>query len=149
MVAGMALSARAPERVARDIIAAHRDDPDWLDQFAAAFDRHHAGTTLARILTVWDLSQSDASRLFGVSRQAVSKWLAEAPPSERAEAIADLDAATDLLVHHLKRERIPAVVRRRSSALHGESLLGLLEQSGARAVLQACRAMFDFERAHA
>ena len=35
-------------------------------------------------------------------------------PAERAEAVAALAAATDLLDHHLKRERIAAVVRRKS-----------------------------------
>jgi len=34
------------------------------------------------------------------------KWLKAGPPAERSEAIAALAAATDLLDHHLKRERI-------------------------------------------
>ena len=58
-------------------------------------------------------------------------------------------AATDLLVHHLKRERIPAVVRRPAEGLRGRSLLELLEHSDSAAILEACRRMFAFGDAHA
>jgi hypothetical protein len=70
-------------------------------------------------------------------------------PSERVRAIGDLAAATDLLVRHLKRDRIPAVVRRPAAALGGQSLVDLLADFRAREVLDACRSMFDFDRAHA
>ena len=63
-------------------------------------------------MDVWDLSQAAAARRFHVSRQAFAKWLRQGAPAERATAVADLAAATDLLVRHLKRDRIPAVVRR-------------------------------------
>ena len=43
---------------------------------------------------------------------AVSKWLEQGGPAERVETVADLAAATDLLVRYLQRDRIPAVVRR-------------------------------------
>jgi hypothetical protein len=84
-----------------------------------------------------------------VTRQAVSKWLTRGVPAERAEEVADLAAATDLLVRHLKRDRVPAVVRRRSPALGGRSLLDLLAASHTREVLEACRAMFDLGRVQA
>ncbi len=70
-------------------------------------------------------------------------------PPERAGAVADLAAATDLLVHHLKRDRIPAVVRRPIPALDGVSLVDLLARGDTRAVLAACRDMFRFDRVHA
>ena len=111
-------------------------------------DRRRAGQSLTRTLAVWDLNQSQAARLFGVSRQALNKWIEQGVPGERAEAVADLAAATDLLVHHLKRDRIPAVVRRAIPALGDQSLLDLLSTGETARVLQACRDMFAFERAH-
>jgi DNA-binding transcriptional regulator YdaS (Cro superfamily) len=137
-----------PKLAAKRLMEAQKDRAGWLDAFAEQLDRaRHAGA-LERVLNVWDINQSDAARLFGVSRQAISKWLSQGVPPDRAGAIADLAAATDLLVHHLKRERIPAVVRRAAPALGNASLLQLLERQDARAVLDACRAMFAFGEAH-
>jgi len=137
-----------PAKAARTILEAHPEESSWLDEFSELLGRQRAGRALGRILDVWGLNQSDAGRLFGVTRQAVSKWLAGGVPAERSEAIADLAAATDLLVRHLKRDRIPAVVRRPAPALGGKSLVDLFATSSTRDVLEACRSMFDFERAH-
>jgi predicted transcriptional regulator len=137
-----------PRSAAQRLIEAQKDRTGWLDAFAEQLDRARHANVLERVLAVWDLSQADAARLFGVSRQAISKWLRQGVPPERAGAIADLAAATDLLVHHVKRERIPAVVRRPAAALGNTSLLGLLERHDARAVLTACREMFAFGEAH-
>ena len=96
---------------------------------------------------MWGLSQAEAARLLGVSRQAIGKWLHRGIPPERARAISDLAAATDLLVRYLKRDRIPAVVRRPSRVLDGASLMDLLAQGDMQGLLSACRAMFRFEQA--
>lgn len=136
-----------PAAAAAAVFAAHAGDHDWLDAFSACLDRHRAGHALARILTTWGLSQAEAARLFGVTRQALAKWLDRGPPVERALAIAELAAATDLLVHYLKRERIPAVVRRPTSTLGDFSLLELTRQGRTAEVLAACREMFAFGHA--
>lgn len=94
------------------------------------------------------MSQSEAARLFGVTRQAVGKWLTGGVPAERAESVADLAAATDLLVRYLKRDRIPAVVRRQAAGLDGKSLVDLVAESRTRDV-EACRLMFDFGESRA
>ncbi len=120
---------------------------DWLDEFSARLDALRAGHSLRRTLAVWGLSQSEAARLFGVSRQALHKWLENGPPAEQFARVADLAAATDLLVRHLKRERVPAVVRRPIPALRGKSLLDLLGRGNTKAALEACRDMFDFQAA--
>jgi hypothetical protein len=141
-----------PVEVAEKIVDAHPEDPggtDWLDEFSEALDRRRAGRSLARILQAWGLNQSEAANLFGVSRQALSKWLAVGVPSERVLAVADLAAATDLLIRYLKRDRIPAVVRRPAAALDGNSLIDLVAAFRTRDVLEACRSMFDFERVRA
>lgn len=138
-----------PQELAERIVQIHEAEPSWLDEFAAALDRARAGSSLARILDAWGLSQAELARLFGVTRQAIGKWLERGVPAERIETIADLAAATDLLVLHLKRDRIPAVVRRKSAALGKRSLLDLVAASRHRDVLEACRSMFAFDRAQA
>lgn len=138
-----------PLEAAEKILEARREETDWLDEFSEALDRRRSGRSLGRILQVWGLNQSEAANLFGVTRQAMSKWLARGVPSERAQAIADLAAATDLLVRHVKRDRIPAVVRRSAPALDGLSLVELSAASRTHDVLEACRSMFDFDRAQA
>lgn len=138
-----------PLEVAEKILEAHSVESDWLDEFAEALDRRRAGRSLERILQVWGLNQSQAAHLFGVTRQAISKWLDRGIPSERVQAVSDLAAATDLLVRHIKRDRIPAVVRRPAEALGGQSLVDLVAGFRTREVLEACRSMFDFERARA
>jgi predicted transcriptional regulator len=141
------LSRREATEVAETILEARSGDDDWLDELSEALDRRRAGRSLARILEVWDLSQAEAARLFGVSRQALSKWLAGGVPAERAVVVADLAAATDLLVRYVRRERIPAVVRRKAPALGGESLMDWVARSRAHDVLEACRQMFAFGEA--
>ena len=136
-----------PEEAAAQIYAAHRHEAAWLDAFVQSLDRRRAGQSLARVIETWKLSQAEAARLFGVSRQAVGKWLEQGAPAGRARAVADLAAATELLTHYLKRDRIPAVVRRPIRGLDGDSLMDLLARGDTQAVLTACRDMFQFERA--
>ncbi|HNP35865.1 MAG TPA: hypothetical protein PKK10_08430 [Woeseiaceae bacterium] len=136
-----------PREAAAQVAAAGQGERAWLDEFAENLDRYRASQSLARVLSTWNLSQSHAARLFGVSRQALNKWLERGVPAERTLAIADLAAATDLLVHYLKRDRIPAVVRRPAIALNNQSLFTLLEAGDSAAVLDACRQMFRFELA--
>lgn len=138
-----------PQDVARSLVALADDRaPGWLDQVAEALDAHRGGDQLGRVLQVWGLSQAEAGRLFGVTRQAVAKWAAGGVPVERATSVADLAAATDLLVRYLQRDRIPAVVRRPAANLGGRSLVDLVADGDTRGVLDACRAMFDVYRAH-
>ena len=136
-----------PEEAAAQIYAAHQHEAAWLDAFTQSLDRRRAGQSFARVIATWKLSQAEAARLFGVSRQAVGKWLTQGVPVERTGAVADLAVATELLTHSLKRDRIPAVVRRPIRGLDGDSLMDLLERGDTQALLTACRNMFRFERA--
>ena len=138
-----------PEEAAERMFLAHRDDGEWLDAFVASLDRCRAVDAFRRTIETWGLSQAETARLFGVSRQAIGKWRRRGVSPDRAGAVADLAAATDLLVHHLKRDRIPAVVRRPIPVLDGASLVDLLGRGDTRAVLAACREMFRFDRIHA
>lgn len=141
------VSELGPRDAAAELAAVYRDENGWLDTFAESLDQYRAGQSLARTLAVWDINQSQAARLFGVSRQAVSKWLDRGAPADRAESIADLAAATDLLLRYLKRDRIPAVVRRPVEVLQDRSLLDLVEGRETRMLLETCRDMFRFDRA--
>lgn len=134
----------APARSARAAVAQLVAERLDLDAIAAELDRLRAVQPLVRTMEVWDLSHGDVARMFGVSRQAVAKWIAIGVPSERAASIADLAAATDLLVRHLKRDRIAAVVRRPAEALDGRTLLDLATAGETAAVLSSCRDMFAF-----
>ncbi len=135
-----------PGEAARVLVS--RADEVWLSELQRSLDRQRARSGFDRVLAIWNLSQSDAADLFGVTRQAIAKWRSRGIPAGRIEAVADLSAATDLLVRHLKRDRIPAVVRRGSTQLGGLSLLDLVNQGRTRDVLDACRAMFRFGDAH-
>ena len=141
------VTALDPREAASKVASAFQGQPGRLDEFAQHLDCYRAGQSLARTLAAWGLSQSEAAQLFGVSRQAVSKWTDRGVPSERSEAIADLAAATDLLVHYLQRDRIPAVVRRPIAALENRSLIELLAENQTSVILKACRSMFDFDQA--
>lgn len=132
---------RRPERAAALLVASR--PATWVRRFGDELDRRVAGSDLDRVLSVWDLSQSDAARLFGVSRQAIGKWLRGGVPADRAVAVADLAAATDLLARYLRAERIPAVVRRPAAITGGRSVLDVAGDDTATA-LAAVRAMFDF-----
>ena len=134
-----------PEEAAERILAARGHEGPWLDAFVEILDRRRAGRSLLRTIEVWGLSQAEAARLFGVSRQAFGKWLNRGIPPDRVGAVSDLAAATDLLVRYLKRDRIPAVVRRPIPALGDVSLVGLLARGDTRVLLATCREMFRFE----
>lgn len=137
-----------PKRLVSQLVEAGRDRPGWLAALAGELESQVLVDPLRRFLRVWGLSASEASRLFGVSRQALSKWLAQGIPADRLEMVADLAAATDLLVRYIKLDRIPATVRRKAARLGGRSLLDLLAAGDIHGTLEACRAMFDFAAVH-
>ena len=109
--------------LADDVLVRTGGDPDLLRQLVDRLDRELAAGPLQRTVRLWDISATQLGRMFGVSRQAASKWLAQGPPAERREQVAVLGRATDLLDRWIKRERIPAVVRRPVESLGGRSRL--------------------------
>ena len=83
---------------------------------------------------------------FSVSRQALSKWRRSGVPADRVPALMNLAEATDLLDRRVKRERIPAVVRRPAETLGGQSLLDLAFEGRHAEVRDAVSALFDLRR---
>lgn len=110
-----------------------------------ALERHLSVRPLDRVERVWDLSAAQAASLFGVSRQAYAKWREAGVPASRREDVAELDAATQVLLAHVKVDRIPAVVRRASPMLQDRSLLDVAVGDPA-ATHAAVVDMFDLRR---
>ena len=135
-----------PQDAASLLLAEH--DSAWIAALTEELDRRQSGQQLERIMRLWDLSRTDLGRLFGVSRQAVSKWIDDGVPADRITQVADLAAITDLLAHYLKRDRIPAVVRRSASSLGGVSLLDLVGEGRTAEAVAFTRRMFTFADAH-
>jgi hypothetical protein len=125
-----------------------RGAPDnaWLRELTDVLDRQVRMSPLERFVTLWGLSGAEAARAFGVSRQAFAKWQENGVPAEREVALADLGTATEVLARRVKRERIPAVIRRRAELLGGKSLYEMACEGRHQDVLDAVRRMFDLRR---
>ncbi len=135
----------AAKEMAEELIR-RAPDADWLRELTDALDRKVRTQPLDRLMRLWSLSGAEAARAFGVSRQAFAKWLERGVPAERAQAVAEMDAATEILDRRVKRERIPAIVRREARALGGRSLYEMARAGRHGEVLEAVRAMFDLRR---
>lgn len=133
-----------PDEMARELIGS--SDPDWLRHLVDALDREVRIEPLARLGALWDLSNAGAARLFGISRQAYSKWLASGPPADRVDDVAAVDNITTLLDRYVKRERIPAVVRRPSARFGDRSIVERLEHGDFAETESLVRETFDLRR---
>ena len=135
-----------PRDAAARLVAEH--DEAWVAQLTDELDRHLSARRLERLMRLWQLSRAELGTLFGVSRQAVSKWLASGVPADRVKQVADVEAITDLLDRYLKRGRIAAVVRRPAPGLGGASLIELVASGHSSDALRLTRKMFTFTDAH-
>ena len=121
-------------------------DDTWTLQFLDALESRVRAQPLERLMAAWDLSAAGAGRVFGVTRQAVAKWRGSGVPDDRAVALADLSAATDVLERYVRRDRISAVVRRPAEVLGGRSLLELAEAGRYDEVRRGAATMLDLRR---
>jgi predicted transcriptional regulator len=133
------------QQEAERLIAA-APDLDWLRTLTDELDRALRQAPLERLVRLWGLSNAEAARMFGVSRQAFSKWLDAGVPADRVLAVTELDTATDVLDRRLKRERIAAVVRRPAAMLGGRSLYEMAMAGEHAEVRAAVASMFDLRR---
>jgi hypothetical protein len=134
----------APDDLARQLIESA--DPDWLRELVDALDREVRIGPLERLTTLWDLSNAAAARIFGVSRQAFAKWLASGPPADRVDDVVAVDNITNILDRYVRRERIPAVVRRPAANVGGRSILELLEAGDYDVAQDLVSSAFDLRR---
>ncbi|MFN2607743.1 MAG: hypothetical protein ABR511_07580 [Acidimicrobiales bacterium] len=143
------LTSGGPGHAARTVVGALSGTgvtSEWLDRFLTELDHLAERSHLGRVLDTWGVSKAEAGRLFGVSRQAVDKWLQRGVPAERRVAVADLEVVTDLLLRFVKRERVPAVVRRPADRLGGANMLDLVAQGRTADLVAYTREMFDLRR---
>lgn len=134
----------SPDELAQELVES--TDSEWLRQLVDALDREVRTEPLHRLTTLWDLSNAAAARLFGVSRQAFSKWLVSGPPADRVDDVARVATITDLLDRYVKRERIAAVVRRAAPALADRSIIEMLEAGEYGEAAARVEEMFDLSR---
>jgi hypothetical protein len=102
---------------------------------------------LSRLMRAFDVSKPELAGWFGVSRQAVDKWLGNGAPADRQEKVATLLALTDLLERKLKADRLPGVARRSAPAYGGLTMLKMIEANKERELLAITRASFDWSNA--
>ncbi len=142
------MSVPAPREVAERLVA-EAPSTSWLRALTDDLDRRLRASPIDSLMRLWALSAGDVARIFAVSRQAISKWRHKGIPAARMPAVADLAIATDLLDRYVKRERIPAVVRRPADMLGGRSLLDLAFEQKYEEVRDAVTSMFDLRRVQA
>lgn len=142
-----ALAELDPREAAARLLDEHGDA--WVSQFAQELDQRLSGRQLDRVMRLWRLSRAELGELFGVSRQAVTKWLSDGVPADRSPVVADVEAITDLLDRYLRRDRIAAVVRRDAPRLGGTSIIGLVQSGRSSDALRLTRQMFTFADVHA
>ena len=133
-----------PRQMARELVDSA--DAAWLRDLVDALDRQVRIEPLERLGVLWDLSNAAAARIFGVSRQAYAKWLDKGPPADRSADVAAVDTITQLLDRYVKRERIPAVVRRTSPRFGGVSIIEQLEKGDYDGTARQVAEMFDLRR---
>ena len=134
----------APADLARELVDSGNDA--WVRALVDALDREVRRAPLERLISLWDLSNAAAARLFGVSRQAFSKWLVAGPPADRVDDVAAVDDITALLDHYVKRERIPAVVRRPAELFGERTMIEMLEMGNYVETARVVGEMFDLRR---
>lgn len=111
------------DAMAKEVVLRTGGDADMLRRIVDRLDHQLNASPLQRTVRLWDISATQLAEMFAISRQAASKWLAEGAPASRRDQVAVLGQATDLLDQWVKRERIPAVVRRPVEVLGGRTRL--------------------------
>ena len=136
---------RTTQEVVEDLIMEAPNEA-WLLAVVDALDRHLRISPLECVQTLWALSDAESARLFGVSLQAFSRWRQHGIPSIHVPVLANLSTATELLDQYVKRERIPALVRRRSTGLGNRSLYEMACDGHHADALAAVSKMFNLAK---
>lgn len=121
------------------------DDRQVARLFRVVIDELQEGhDPLGRLRIAMGLNETELASLFGVSRQAISRWHDRDVPAVHREKLATVGEIADLLTTQLKPERIPGVVRRPSPAYGGHSILDAIAADDQEHVLSELREAFDW-----
>lgn len=134
------------ESTAREVLLRAGGNTDVLRRIVDRLDHELNASPLQRTVRLWDISATQLGQMFGISRQAASKWLVDGAPASRRDQVAVLGQATDLLDQWVKRERIPAVVRRPVDVLGGRTRLEVALAGEFDVLLAELRDTFDLTR---
>lgn len=121
-------------------------DDRGVQEFERVVDRIVDGSVspLEEVIGSFDLSYTDAGRLFGVTRQAVSQWLAEGVPTDRRAKVTTVAQIAALLDRYLVSERIPGIARKPAEQYGGRSMLEMVESDEHLELLEITRRSFDW-----
>lgn len=78
---------------------------------------------LDRVAVLFDLTDTDLAKLFGVSRQRVAQWRRDGVPLAHQPKLNTIARIADVLERNLLAERIPGIVRTAASAFGKRTLL--------------------------
>jgi hypothetical protein len=134
------------ESTAQEVLLRAGGNADLLRRIVDRLDHELNASPLQRTVRLWDISATQLGQMFGISRQAASKWLLDGAPASRRDQVAVLGRATDLLDQWVKRERIPAVVRRPVEVLGGRTRLEVALAGEFDVLLAELRDTFDLTR---
>jgi hypothetical protein len=134
------------ESTAQEVLLRAGGNADVLRRIVDRLDHELNASPLQRTVRLWDISATQLGQMFGISRQAASKWLLDGAPASRRDQVAVLGRATDLLDQWVKRERIPAVVRRPVEVLGGRTRLEVALAGEFDVLLAELRDTFDLTR---
>ena len=117
---------------------------EWVREFAEYLSNEVLNDDFTQALRVARLNDTDAARIFGVTRQAIAKWRSEQVPAERLTEVLSFTDAINLLLRYVKAERLPAVVRRHDAA--GRSLLDIAAAESCETMKLAAMNAVDLRR---
>ena len=143
---GVARSDSLTDTLTREVLLRSGGRSDVLRRVIDRLDHQLNASPLQRTVRLWDISATQLGHMFGISRQAASKWLADGAPAARRDQVALLGQATDLLDQWVKRERIPAVVRRPVESLEGRTRLEVALQGDFALLRDELADTFDLTR---
>jgi transcriptional regulator with XRE-family HTH domain len=153
---GLHLANRFRGLLGCQLLAEPSDPPHVEDDLVAQrflrrvrFHLNHPDTMnpLRRIMEAFGLSKTDTAKLFGVTRQAISQWLADGIPSERQEKLTALLALLDILQRKLKADRLPGIARRPANAYGGLTMLEVIAADRHDELLAITRESFGWDQA--
>ena len=94
-----------------------------------------------------ELSATELGNLFGVSRQAITKWFDERRvPGDRQAKLTIVHAIVELLSRHLKVSALSGIVRTPADDYGGTSMLDMIAADRHEEVLDGAREAFDYSR---